>query len=102
MSGCVLGTSASLFAVMCSHPHFIDEELESQRDVRGLLVPEVWNYELELQLGTLWLQTRHTLLTILEHKWVFALCIYISAVKNQSPGSENGLAPTCYNPHRCL
>lgn len=34
--------------------------------------------------------------------WMFALRIYISATTSQSPWSESGLAPTCYNPRRCL
>ena len=41
MSVWVSGTSASLFAVICSHPYFIDEEPESQRDVWGLSVHEL-------------------------------------------------------------
>ena len=100
MSVWVLSISASLFAVICSHPHFTDEEPESQRDVWGLLVHELQKCGAELQLGMLWLPSKPTLPKTRGHKWVFALCIYISAATSQSPGSESGLVPTCYNPHK--
>lgn len=53
MSGFVIGTSISLFDVMYSYLHFIDEEPESQRDVWSLSVLEVWICGLELRLKKL-------------------------------------------------
>lgn len=53
MTGFLTGTSTSLFDVMCSHLHFIDEEPESQRDVWSLSDLEVWICGLELQLKKL-------------------------------------------------
>ena len=76
MSVWVLGTSASLFAVICSHPHFTEEEPESQRDAWGFSVHEVQKCGTKRQL--LWLLSKPTLPTTLGRKRVFALCVCIS------------------------